>query len=101
MADKRCGGGRTAVVLLAAVVAPGACAGQPPPSSAPQPVSLSFLEYLGASDPAGPADRSAGGGWMRYLSQLKLGPSKPAAPAPGKTSAPPGNRAPAQPQGSG
>lgn len=100
MADNRCGGGGTALVLLAAVLAPGASAAPPPPSSAPRQVSLSLLEFLGASDPAGRADRASGGRWMRYLSQLKLGPSKPAAPVPGKASAP-GNLAPAQHQGSG
>lgn len=85
-------------MLLAVAVARGACAGQPPPAAAQQQVPLNLLEFLGSSDPAGPADRSQGGRWMRFLSQLNLGPAKPSAPA--KTP-PPGGSAPTPHPGNG
>jgi hypothetical protein len=38
-------------------------------------VPVQLLQFLGSNDPTGQAERSAGGTWLGYLSQLKLQPS--------------------------
>ena len=60
-------------MLLAAALLPAGCASAPP--AAPKPVPVQLLQFLGSNDPTGQAERSAGGTWLGYLSQLKLQPS--------------------------
>ena len=72
MAAERCRGA-TAAVLLAASLLPAGCASAPPPAPA-KPVPVGLLQFLGSSDPTARAERSAGGTWLGYLSQLKLQP---------------------------
>lgn len=58
-------------------LARGLCVGP----AAPQPVQMRLLQFLGSSDPTGRAERAEGGTWLGYLSQLKLAPRPPKAPA--------------------
>jgi hypothetical protein len=69
-------------MLLAAALVPAGCASGPP--AAPKPVPVRLLQYLGSSDPTGHGERSAGGTWLGYLSQLKLKPP-PKSKAPAST----------------
>ena len=84
MAAERCGGA-TAAMLLAAALLPAGCASAPP--AAPKPVPVGLLQYLGSSDPTGQAERSAGGTWLGYLSQLQFEPPPKSKPPAGTVAA--------------
>ena len=84
-----------AVVTAALAAGPGiGRAGVPPKPVADPPVDERMLEFLGSVDPSTASSQPDDGGWLRFLSQVKIGKAakppqappklpKPASPAAG------------------
>jgi hypothetical protein len=92
-------GRRLGIALAAVALAAGsALARASPPAKSTKPaVDLGLLEFLGSADPETGSAQADDGGWMAYLSQLKLGksaakPSQP--PASAKPAAAPAKATP-------